>query len=121
MVEVFEACQQRASDLARKETCRARLQEDIQRVYAGVLKYPVAVGCDFFLVVPIHRVFLTVARLYLTGSSMNGLGCRSSDADLCLVLKGNVSISVPVLCIVLQRSVYTHRYPFTLTPNVFLF
>lgn len=38
-------------------------------------------------------VFLIVARLYLTGSSMNGLGCRSSDADLCLVLKGNVSIS----------------------------
>lgn len=34
----------------------------------------------------------TAARLYLTGSSMNGLGCRSSDADLCLVLKGNVSI-----------------------------
>lgn len=39
------------------------------------------------------NVFLTVARLYLTGSSMNGLGCRSSDADLCLVLKGNVSMS----------------------------
>ncbi|XP_070760411.1 poly(A) RNA polymerase GLD2 [Enoplosus armatus] len=64
MVELFEACQQQSSDLARKETCRTRLQQDIQRVY-------------------------TVARLYLTGSSMNGLGCRSSDADLCLVLKGN--------------------------------
>lgn len=38
-----------------------------------------------------HRLFLTVARLYLTGSSMNELGCRSSDADLCLVIKGNVS------------------------------
>lgn len=36
-------------------------------------------------------MFLTVGRLYLTGSSMNGLGCRSSDADLCLVIKGNVS------------------------------
>ncbi|XP_038558436.1 poly(A) RNA polymerase GLD2 [Micropterus salmoides] len=64
MVELFEACQQQSSDLARKETCRTRLQQDIQRVYAA-------------------------ARLYLTGSSMNGLGCRSSDADLCLVLKGN--------------------------------
>ncbi|XP_044052687.1 poly(A) RNA polymerase GLD2 [Siniperca chuatsi] len=64
MVELFEACQQQSSDLARKETCRTRLQQDIQHVYA-------------------------VARLYLTGSSMNGLGCRSSDADLCLVLKGN--------------------------------
>lgn len=38
-----------------------------------------------------HQVcLLTVGRLYLTGSSMNGLGCRSSDADLCLVLRGNV-------------------------------
>ncbi|XP_041643609.1 poly(A) RNA polymerase GLD2 [Cheilinus undulatus] len=63
MVELFEACQQQSSDLERKETCRAQLQKDIQRVYA-------------------------VARLYLTGSSMNGLGCRSSDADLCLVIKG---------------------------------
>ncbi|KAG7243986.1 hypothetical protein INR49_006147 [Caranx melampygus] len=65
MVDLFEACQQQSSDLARKEVCRAQLQQDIQRVYA-------------------------VARLYLTGSSMNGLGCRSSDADLCLVLRGNV-------------------------------
>ncbi|XP_041792684.1 poly(A) RNA polymerase GLD2 [Chelmon rostratus] len=63
MVELFEACQQQSSDLTRKEMFRTRLQQDIQRVYA-------------------------VARLYLTGSSMNGLGCRSSDADLCLVLKG---------------------------------
>ncbi|KAM7391757.1 hypothetical protein PAMP_022418 [Pampus punctatissimus] len=64
MVELFEACQQQSSDLVRKEMCRAQLQQDIQRLYA-------------------------VARLYLTGSSMSGLGCRSSDADLCLVLKGN--------------------------------
>ncbi|XP_054867136.1 poly(A) RNA polymerase GLD2 isoform X2 [Amphiprion ocellaris] len=63
MVELFEACQQQSSDLERKERCRARLQRDIQDIYA-------------------------VARLYLTGSSMNGLGCRSSDADLCLVIKG---------------------------------
>uniref|UniRef100_A0A7N6C392 polynucleotide adenylyltransferase n=1 Tax=Anabas testudineus TaxID=64144 RepID=A0A7N6C392_ANATE len=68
MVELFEACQQQACDLKRKEVCRAQLQLDIQRVYAG-------------------------ARLYLTGSSMNGLGCRSSDADLCLVLKGKVSFT----------------------------
>lgn len=32
-------------------------------------------------------MFLIDARLYLTGSSMSGLGCRSSDADLCLVVK----------------------------------
>ncbi|KAK2837353.1 hypothetical protein Q5P01_014565 [Channa striata] len=64
MVELFEECQQQDSDLIKKEMCRSQLQRDIQRIYA-------------------------VARLYLTGSSMNGLGCRSSDADLCLVLKGN--------------------------------
>lgn len=42
-------------------------------------------------------VFSTVGRLYLTGSSMSGLGCRSSDADLCLVVMENVSLyrSVP--------------------------
>ncbi|KAM4746378.1 poly(A) RNA polymerase GLD2 [Anableps anableps] len=64
MVELFEACQQQSSDLDRKEACRARLQEDIQQMFPA-------------------------ARLYLTGSSMNGLGCRSSDADLCLVIRGN--------------------------------
>lgn len=63
MVELFEACQQQSADLDRKEACRARLQQDIQQIYPA-------------------------ARLYLTGSSMNGLGCRSSDADLCLVIKG---------------------------------
>lgn len=61
MVELFEACQQQPSDLYQKEMYRAQLQKDIQRVYPG-------------------------ARLYLTGSSMSGLGCRSSDADLCLVI-----------------------------------
>ncbi|XP_028270329.1 poly(A) RNA polymerase GLD2 [Parambassis ranga] len=64
MVELFEACQQQPSDLERKEMCRTRLQQEIQRIFA-------------------------TARLYLTGSSMSGLGCRSSDADLCLVIRGN--------------------------------
>ncbi|KAG7278309.1 hypothetical protein CRUP_029914 [Coryphaenoides rupestris] len=62
MVQLFEACQQQAPDLSRKEMCRSRLQADIQGVFP-------------------------VARLYLTGSSMSGLGCRTSDADLCLVLR----------------------------------
>ncbi|KAM4615943.1 poly(A) RNA polymerase GLD2 [Polymixia lowei] len=66
MVEVFEACQQQGSDLTKKELCRTRLQRDIQNVFP-------------------------VARLYLTGSSMNGLGCRTSDADLCLVLVGSMN------------------------------
>lgn len=78
MVELYEACQQQTPDLVRKETCRTRLQQDIQGVYA-------------------------VARLYLTGSSMSGLGCRSSDADLCLVLKGNKRHDPIHVLSVLQR------------------
>ncbi|XP_033474392.1 poly(A) RNA polymerase GLD2 [Epinephelus lanceolatus] len=78
MVELFEACQQQASDLLRKEMCRVQLQSDIQSVFA-------------------------VARLYLTGSSMNGLGCRSSDADLCLVLDGNKRPEAIHALSVLQR------------------
>uniref|UniRef100_A0AAX7VSS3 polynucleotide adenylyltransferase n=1 Tax=Astatotilapia calliptera TaxID=8154 RepID=A0AAX7VSS3_ASTCA len=66
MVELFEACQQQPSDLERKEVCRARLQQDIQQIFPS-------------------------ARLYLTGSSMNELGSRCSDADICLVIKGNCS------------------------------
>ncbi|XP_076007129.1 poly(A) RNA polymerase GLD2 [Genypterus blacodes] len=61
MVELFEACQQQYSDLVRKENLRSQLQSDIQSIIPD-------------------------ARLYLTGSSMNGLGCRSSDADVCLVV-----------------------------------
>ncbi|XP_060894015.1 poly(A) RNA polymerase GLD2 [Labrus mixtus] len=78
MLELFEACQQQSSDLIRKEKCRTQLQKDIQRVYA-------------------------VARLYLTGSSMNGLGCRSSDADMCLVIKGNKRPDPIQVLSVLQR------------------
>ncbi|CAK6970523.1 poly(A) RNA polymerase GLD2 [Scomber scombrus] len=78
MVELFEACEQQTSDLVKKEMCRTRLQQDVQGVYA-------------------------VARLYLTGSSMNGLGCRSSDADLCLVLKGNKRHDPIQVLSVLQR------------------
>lgn len=93
MVELFEACQQQSSDLARKEMCRTRLQQDIQRIYAGLtrMQYHSALAfcCNYYHL----SVFLIVARLYLNGSSMNGLGCRSSDADLCLVLKGKVSVS----------------------------
>ncbi|XP_029295582.1 poly(A) RNA polymerase GLD2 [Cottoperca gobio] len=78
MVELFEECQQQDSDLARKELCRTRLQKDIQSVFG-------------------------VARLYLTGSSMNGLGCRSSDADMCLVIKGNKKPDPIHVLSVLQR------------------
>ncbi|XP_008279697.1 poly(A) RNA polymerase GLD2 [Stegastes partitus] len=85
MMELFEACQQQPPDLERKERCRARLQEDIQSIYA-------------------------VARLYLTGSSMNGLGCRSSDADLCLVIKGNKRPDPIQVLSRLQRTFRTLSY-----------
>uniref|UniRef100_A0A1A8NBL1 polynucleotide adenylyltransferase n=1 Tax=Nothobranchius rachovii TaxID=451742 RepID=A0A1A8NBL1_9TELE len=62
MVEMFEACQQQPSDLEQKEIIRANLLQEIKKWYKG-------------------------ARLYLTGSSMNGLACRTSDADLCLVVE----------------------------------
>lgn len=114
MVELFEACQQQTSDLARKEMCRTRLQQDIQRLYAGVTgiqsRSALAFCCNYYSL----NVFLAVARLYMNGSSMNGLGCRSSDADLCLVLKGKVSISdftpefhAKCVCVCM----YSHRYP----------
>lgn len=89
-MELFEACRQQPSDLARKEMCRSRLQQDINRVYAGGF----GILCsfqDYSRENDSPSVFFPVARLYLTGSSMNELGCRSSDADLCLVTKGNVS------------------------------
>uniref|UniRef100_A0A665WBK3 polynucleotide adenylyltransferase n=1 Tax=Echeneis naucrates TaxID=173247 RepID=A0A665WBK3_ECHNA len=85
MVELFEVCQQQSSDLARKEMIRTQLQQDIQHVYA-------------------------VGRLYLTGSSMNGLGCRSSDADLCLVLTGNKRPDPIHVLSVLQRLFKTLPY-----------
>uniref|UniRef100_A0A3B4BF86 polynucleotide adenylyltransferase n=1 Tax=Periophthalmus magnuspinnatus TaxID=409849 RepID=A0A3B4BF86_9GOBI len=76
IVELFEACRQQSSDLYRKETCRAQLQKDIKTLYPD-------------------------ARLYLTGSTMSGLGCRSSDADLCLVV-GNyhtiLLLILPIAC-----------------------
>lgn len=90
MVELFEACQQQVSDLERKERVRAQLQQEIQRIYAGECERQPVCPRDFSLCS--YSPFLAVARLYLTGSSMNGLGCRSSDADLCLVIRGMVNI-----------------------------
>lgn len=61
ILEIFQACQQQNNDLEKKELCRAELQREIQRIYPD-------------------------SRLFLVGSSMNGFGSRSSDADLCLVV-----------------------------------
>uniref|UniRef100_A0A8B9P6Y7 polynucleotide adenylyltransferase n=1 Tax=Apteryx owenii TaxID=8824 RepID=A0A8B9P6Y7_APTOW len=62
VLELFQACQQQTSDLNRKELCRTELQREIQRIFPQ-------------------------SRLFLVGSSLNGFGTRSSDGDLCLVVK----------------------------------
>ncbi|NXC36827.1 GLD2 polymerase, partial [Campylorhamphus procurvoides] len=62
ILELFQSCRQQASDLNRKELCRTELQREIQLIFPQ-------------------------SRLYLVGSSLNGFGTRSSDGDLCLVVK----------------------------------
>ncbi|XP_071437039.1 poly(A) RNA polymerase GLD2 isoform X2 [Pithys albifrons albifrons] len=62
ILELFQACRQQASDLNRKELCRTELQREIQLIFPQ-------------------------SRLYLVGSSLNGFGTRSSDGDLCLIVK----------------------------------
>ncbi|NXI99959.1 GLD2 polymerase, partial [Psophia crepitans] len=62
VLALFQACQQQTCDLNRKELCRTELQREIQRIFPQ-------------------------SRLFLVGSSLNGFGTRSSDGDLCLVVK----------------------------------
>ncbi|XP_057261439.1 poly(A) RNA polymerase GLD2 [Pezoporus wallicus] len=62
VLELFQACQQQTCDLHKKEVCRTQLQREIQRLFPH-------------------------SRLFLVGSSLNGFGTRSSDGDLCLVVK----------------------------------
>uniref|UniRef100_A0A8C6PIX5 polynucleotide adenylyltransferase n=2 Tax=Nothobranchius TaxID=28779 RepID=A0A8C6PIX5_NOTFU len=87
MVEMFEACQQQPSDLEHKEMIRANLLQEIKKCYKG-------------------------ARLYLTGSSMNGLACRTSDADLCLVVEQQVSVLLhPLKCHFSTLSCFSRKDP----------
>ncbi|XP_045249874.2 poly(A) RNA polymerase GLD2 isoform X4 [Macaca fascicularis] len=62
ILELFETCQQHINDLKKKELCRTQLQREIQLLFPQ-------------------------SRLFLVGSSLNGFGTRSSDGDLCLVVK----------------------------------
>ncbi|XP_070599341.1 poly(A) RNA polymerase GLD2 isoform X2 [Erythrolamprus reginae] len=62
VLELFQACQQQTHDLNKKELCRTQLQREIQQIFPN-------------------------SRLFLVGSSLNGFGTRSSDGDLCLVVK----------------------------------
>ncbi|NXO42515.1 GLD2 polymerase, partial [Locustella ochotensis] len=66
VLELFQVCRQQASDLDRKELCRTELQREIQLIFPQ-------------------------SRLFLVGSSLNGFGTRTSDGDLCLVLKEEVN------------------------------
>ncbi|NWS70685.1 GLD2 polymerase, partial [Crotophaga sulcirostris] len=62
VLELFQACRQQTCDLNRKELCRTQLQREIQQIFPK-------------------------SRLFLVGSSLNGFGTRSSDGDLCLMVK----------------------------------
>uniref|UniRef100_A0A6G1RUU0 polynucleotide adenylyltransferase n=1 Tax=Hypotaenidia okinawae TaxID=2861861 RepID=A0A6G1RUU0_9GRUI len=62
VLALFQACQQQSCDLNRKELCRTELQREIQQIFPQ-------------------------SRLFLVGSSLNGFGTRTSDGDLCLVVK----------------------------------
>lgn len=62
VLELFQVCQQQTCDLNKKELCRIGIQREIQRIFPQ-------------------------SRLFLVGSSLNGFGTRSSDGDLCLVVK----------------------------------
>lgn len=88
ILDLFLACEQRSEDLDRKESCRAQLQRDIQ------LLHP-------------------CARVFLAGSSLNGFGSRSSDADLCLVVQdGPVNQRTDAVYILsrVQRLLYKLSY-----------
>uniref|UniRef100_A0A8C1DPN0 polynucleotide adenylyltransferase n=1 Tax=Cyprinus carpio carpio TaxID=630221 RepID=A0A8C1DPN0_CYPCA len=62
ILDLFHAYEQQNEDLEKKEHCRAALQRDIQTIFPS-------------------------AQVFLAGSSLNGFGTRSSDADLCLVIE----------------------------------
>ncbi|KPP77957.1 poly(A) RNA polymerase GLD2-like [Scleropages formosus] len=62
ILALFQACQQQNDDLEKKERCRAQLQKEIRALFPH-------------------------STVYLAGSTLNGFGSRSSDADLCLVIK----------------------------------
>lgn len=88
ILDLFLACEQQNEDLEKKESCRAQLQWDIQ------LLHP-------------------CARVFLAGSSLNGFGSRSSDADLCLVVQdGPVNQRTDAVYILsrVQRLLYKLSY-----------
>nr|DBA23509.1 TPA: hypothetical protein GDO54_014419 [Pyxicephalus adspersus] len=85
ILDLFQACQQQVTDLKKKDVCRAELQREIQQIFPQ-------------------------SRLYLVGSSLSGFGTRSSDADLCLVIKEepmNQKTEARHILSLLQKHFYT--------------
>jgi poly(A) RNA polymerase GLD2 len=91
ILELFETCQQQASDLKKKELCRAQLQREIQLLFPRMSAFSAFALCVTCLHLHNFLWWLSSAslesRLFLVGSSLNGFGARSSDGDLCLVVK----------------------------------
>uniref|UniRef100_A0A8C4X6B2 polynucleotide adenylyltransferase n=1 Tax=Erpetoichthys calabaricus TaxID=27687 RepID=A0A8C4X6B2_ERPCA len=92
--DLFHTCQQQQDDLEKKEFCRAQLQREIQTLFP-------------------------TSRVYLAGSSLNGFGTRSSDADLCLVVQNGPvnqkSDAVYILSLVQQLF---YRLPYIERPHL---
>ncbi|XP_039614311.1 poly(A) RNA polymerase GLD2 isoform X2 [Polypterus senegalus] len=92
--DLFHTCQQQQDDLEKKEFCRAQLQREIQTLFP-------------------------TSRVYLAGSSLNGFGTRSSDADLCLVVQdgpvNQKSDAVYILSLVQQLF---YRLPYIERPHL---
>ncbi|XP_073695836.1 poly(A) RNA polymerase GLD2 [Garra rufa] len=88
ILDLFHACEQQNDDLEKKEQCRAALQRDIQTIFP-------------------------CAQVFLAGSSLNGFGSRSSDADLCLVIEeglGNHTANAVYVLSRVQKLLYTLSY-----------
>ncbi|XP_053557337.1 poly(A) RNA polymerase GLD2 isoform X2 [Bombina bombina] len=90
ILELFQACQQQVSDLKKKDLCRGELQREIQQIFPRKLFlfncYNIMLCTILSTLTTLFSCFLD-SRLYLVGSSLNGFGARSSDADLCLIIK----------------------------------
>lgn len=92
ILDLFHACEQQSEDLEQKEFCRAQLQIDIQRLFpcmSASSLHSTVFNCTV-KTDKLHfndAVSHTGARIFLAGSSLNGFGSRTSDADLCLVVQ----------------------------------
>ncbi|NWZ32173.1 GLD2 polymerase, partial [Asarcornis scutulata] len=95
VLELFQVCQQQTCDLNKKELCRIGIQREIQQIFPQ-------------------------SRLFLVGSSLNGFGTRSSDGDLCLVVKDEPVMSFFNFSIIFQVNQKTEaRHVLSLVQKLF--